>query len=65
MDNWPEEKTRNVFCFFFFGVLTIVFHEVMMAATRDVLAGSSITALAAVLSTGVPQVGPVLSLRNI
>lgn len=57
MDKVPEEKTRNVFCFFFFGVLSIFFHEVMQAATKDVLAGSHITALTAVLTTGVPQVG--------
>lgn len=56
MDKQLEEKTRNVFCFFFLGVLTIVFHEALLSAARDVLAGRHITALTAILAAGVPQV---------
>ena len=56
MDKQPEEKTRNVLCFFFLGVLTTVFHEALLSAARDVLAGSHTTALTAILAAGVPQV---------
>ena len=51
-----QEKTRNVICFFAFGVLTIVYHEVMLTAASDILAGTSIPTAAAVVAAGVPQV---------
>lgn len=56
MDTPNEGKNKAVFLFFCFGVLTIVYHEVMLAAASDVLAGSSITAATGILAAGVPPV---------
>lgn len=58
MDKQPdqEKSTKTAFLFFCFGVLTIVFHETMLTAASDVLAGSSITAATGILAAGVPQV---------
>lgn len=56
MDTPNEGKNKTAFLFFCFGVLTIVYHETMLAAASDVLAGSSITAATGILVAGVPPV---------
>lgn len=48
--NRKGSEPRTVLCFFFFGLLTMVYDEITLVAAQDVLAGSSIATTTVVLS---------------
>ena len=51
-----EAQTRNLICFFSFGLLTITYYELLLGAANDILAGTTIPTAAVVISTGASQV---------
>ena len=51
-----EAKTTNLICFFSFGLLTLIYTELILTAASDIFAGTTIPTTAVVISIGVPQV---------
>ena len=52
--NNSSEKTSNIACFFFLGVLSLIYDETSLAAAQDVLAGSKIATTAVILAIALP-----------
>ena len=49
-----KEKGKNIACFFFFGVLSLIYDEICLIAAEDILAGSTIATTTVILSIAVP-----------
>ena len=49
-----KEKGRDIACFFFFGVLSLIYDEICLIAAEDILAGSAIATTTVILSIAVP-----------
>ena len=49
-----KEKGRNIACFFFFGVLSLIYDEICLIVAEDILAGSTIATTTVILSIAVP-----------
>ena len=49
-----KESRRTVVCFFFFGVLSLIYDEISVIAAEDVLAGSTVATSTVVLSIALP-----------
>jgi len=48
------EKGRNIVCFFFFGILSLIYDEICLIAAEDILAGSTIATTTVIISIAVP-----------
>ena len=49
-----KEKGRNIFCFFFFGMLSLIYDEICLIAAEDILAGSTIATTVVIISIAIP-----------
>lgn len=52
----PEriEKGKNIVCFFFFGILSLIYDEICLIAAEDILAGSTVATTTVILSIAIP-----------
>lgn len=52
----PEriEKGKNIVCFFFFGILSLIYDEICLIAAEDILAGSTVATTTIILSIAIP-----------
>ena len=53
-NNENKEKGRNIACFFFFGILSLIYDEICLIAAEDILAGSKIATTTVILSIAIP-----------
>ncbi|KAJ7377893.1 battenin CLN3 protein [Desmophyllum pertusum] len=53
----PKETPRNIACFFFLGVFSLIYDETTLAAAEDVLAGSRIPTTIVIIAIAVPVLG--------
>lgn len=49
-----KEKGRNIVCFFFLGILSLIYDEICLIAAEDILAGSTVATTTVILSIAIP-----------
>ena len=49
-----KEKGRNIVCFFFLGILSLIYDEICLIAAEDILAGSTFATTTVILSIAIP-----------
>ena len=48
------EKTKNILCFFFLGVLSLIYDRICLTAAEDIISGSSIGTTSVIIAIALP-----------